>query len=93
MQISSAFLRLFEERDERQLVKNVKLLTAELQKQEAANAIMPLTERKDMLGGVAHRSGTCVPAPLTAGSYRASPVRRPARPALLSQATSESAKL
>ncbi len=47
------FLRLFEERDERQLVKNVKLLTAELQKQEAANAIMPLTERKDMLGGVA----------------------------------------
>jgi len=47
------FLRLFEERDERQLVKNVKELTKELQRQEAANAIMPLTERKDSLGGVA----------------------------------------
>lgn len=47
------FLRLYEERDERQLVKNVKALTVELQKQEAANAIMPLTERGDVLGGVA----------------------------------------
>lgn len=47
------FLRLFEERGERQLVKNVKALTAELQKQEAENAIMPLTGRGDVLGGVA----------------------------------------
>ena len=47
------FLRLFEERDERQLVKNVKALTGELQRQEAENAIMPLTERRDVLGGVA----------------------------------------
>lgn len=47
------FLRLFEERGERQLVKNVKALTAELQRQEAENAIMPLTGRGDMLGGVA----------------------------------------
>lgn len=47
------FLRLFEEHGERQLVKNVKELTKELQRQEAANAIMPLTERKDTLGGVA----------------------------------------
>lgn len=47
------FLRLFEERGGRQLVKNVKALTAELQKQEAENAIMPLTGRGDMLGGVA----------------------------------------
>lgn len=47
------FLRLFEERDERQLVKNVKALTAELQRQESAGAIMPLTERGDVLGGVA----------------------------------------
>lgn len=47
------FLRLFEERDERQLVKNVKALTSELQRQEAENAILPLTERKDVLGGVA----------------------------------------
>lgn len=47
------FLRLFEERDERQLIKNVKALTSELQRQEMANAIMPLTERKDALGGVA----------------------------------------
>lgn len=47
------FLRLFEERDERQLVKNVKALTSELQRQEAENAILPLTERQDVLGGVA----------------------------------------
>ncbi|MDE7476937.1 MAG: PTS transporter subunit EIIC, partial [Lachnospiraceae bacterium] len=47
------FVRLFEERDERCLVKNVKELTQELQRQEAANAIKPLTKRKDVLGGVA----------------------------------------
>lgn len=47
------FLRLFEERDERRLTKNVKELTAELQRQEEANAITPLTKRGDALGGVA----------------------------------------
>lgn len=47
------FLRLFEEQKERQMVKNVKELTAELQRQEEANAIMPLTGRKDTLGGTA----------------------------------------
>lgn len=47
------FLRLFEEQRERQMVKNVKELTEELQRQEEANAIMPLTERKDALGGTA----------------------------------------
>lgn len=47
------FLRLFEEQRERQMVKNVKELTEELQRQEEANAIMPLTERKDVLGGTA----------------------------------------
>lgn len=47
------FLRLFEERDARCLVRNVKELTKELQKQEESNAISPLTERSDLLGGVA----------------------------------------
>lgn len=47
------FLRLFEEQRERQMVKNVKELTEELQRQEEANAIMPLTERKDTLGWTA----------------------------------------
>lgn len=47
------FLRMFEEQRERQMVKNVKELTEELQRQEEANAIMPLTERKDVLGGTA----------------------------------------
>lgn len=47
------FLRLFEERDVRCLVKNVKELTKELQRQEATNAIASLTERSDLLGGVA----------------------------------------
>lgn len=47
------FLRLFEEQKERQMVKNVKELTAELQRQEEANAIMPLTKRKDALGATA----------------------------------------
>lgn len=47
------FLRLFEKQRERQMVKNVKELTDELQRQEEVNAIMPLTERKDMLGGTA----------------------------------------
>lgn len=47
------FLRLFEERDARLLIKNVKNLTKELQKQEAAKAITPLTKRNDLLGGVA----------------------------------------
>ncbi len=47
------FLRLFEERDARLLVKNVNSLTAELQRQEAAKAIKPLMERNDLLGGVA----------------------------------------
>lgn len=47
------FLRLFEEQKERQMVKNVKELTAELQRQEEANAIMPLIKRKDTLGATA----------------------------------------
>lgn len=47
------FLRLFEEQRERQMAKNVKELTEELQRQEEANAIMPLTQRKDVLGGTA----------------------------------------
>lgn len=47
------FLRLFEEQKERQMVKNVKELTAELHRQEEANAIMPLTKRKDTLGATA----------------------------------------
>lgn len=47
------FLRLFEEQKERQMVKNVKELTAELQRQEEENAIMPLTKRRDTLGGTA----------------------------------------
>lgn len=47
------FLRLFEERDERRLTRNVKELTAELQRQEEANAITSLTKRRDALGGVA----------------------------------------
>lgn len=47
------FLRLFEEQKERQMVRNVKELTAELQRQEEANAIMPLTGRRDALGGTA----------------------------------------
>lgn len=47
------FLRLFEEQKERQMVKNVKELTAELQRQEEANAMMPLTKRKDALGATA----------------------------------------
>ncbi|MDE7322233.1 MAG: EAL domain-containing protein [Lachnospiraceae bacterium] len=47
------FLRLFEECSERRLVKNVGELVRELQRQEEANVIMPLTERKDPLGGVA----------------------------------------
>lgn len=47
------FLRLFEEQRERQMIKNVRDLTEELQRQEEANAIMPLTERKDVLGGTA----------------------------------------
>lgn len=47
------FLRLFEEREERRLVKNVGELVKELQRQEAANAITPLTERRDALCGVA----------------------------------------
>lgn len=47
------FLRLFEEQKERQMVKKVKELTEELQRQEEANAIMTLTERKDALGGTA----------------------------------------
>lgn len=47
------FLRLFEEQKERQMVKNVKELTAELHRQEEANAIMPLTKRRDTLGATA----------------------------------------
>lgn len=47
------FLRLFEEQKEGQMVKNVKELTAELHRQEEANAIMPLTKRKDTLGATA----------------------------------------
>lgn len=47
------FLRLFEEQRERRMMKNVKELTEELQRQEEANAIMPLTERRDVLGGTA----------------------------------------
>lgn len=47
------FLRLFEERDVRLLVKNINNLTKELQRQEAAKAITPLTERNDLLGDVA----------------------------------------
>lgn len=47
------FLRLFEEQRERQMVKNVNELTEELRRQEEANAIMPLTERKDVLGWTA----------------------------------------
>ena len=47
------FLRLFEEQKERQMVKKVKELTEELQRQEEANAIMTLTGRKDALGGTA----------------------------------------
>lgn len=47
------FLRLYEEQKERQMVKNVKELTAELQRQEEANAIMPLTMRRDTLGATA----------------------------------------
>lgn len=47
------FLRLFEEQKERQMMKNVKELTEELQRQEEANAIMPLTARRDTLGTTA----------------------------------------
>lgn len=47
------FLRLFEERDARLLVKNVKDLTAELQRQEESKNITSLTKRNDLLGGVA----------------------------------------
>lgn len=47
------FLRLFEEQKERQMVKRVKELTEELQRQEEANAIMPFAGRKDALGGTA----------------------------------------
>ncbi|MCM1155055.1 MAG: EAL domain-containing protein [Roseburia sp.] len=47
------FLRLFEERDARLLVKNVNHLTKELQRQEKAKSISPLTERNDLLGDVA----------------------------------------
>lgn len=47
------FLRLFEEQKERQMVRDVKELTEELQRQEETNAIMPLTGRRDVLGGTA----------------------------------------
>lgn len=47
------FLRLFEEWDERCIVKNVQKLTGELQRQEEANVELSLTGRGDVIGGVA----------------------------------------
>ena len=47
------FLRMFEERDKRQLIKRVKELTFELQRQEESKTAISLTARSDSLGNVA----------------------------------------
>lgn len=49
------FVKLFEEFSDRQMIKKVNMLIKELQEQEDSNSITSLTNREDMLGGVARR--------------------------------------